>query len=153
MDVYMISRDKYIHDLSGAGAKAYGGRWNKPGTAALYTSEVRSLALLELIVHFNSSAAFNMNYYFVCIEIDESKIMHVNPHVLPENLSGLNLHSLWNITESYFSSKELLGIKVPSIIVPKEYNFVLNPLSFYYNDVRIAHNEPAVIDARLNKLH
>lgn len=153
MKVYRISRDKYIHDLSGVGAKTHGGRWNKPGTSALYTSEARSLALLELIVHFNSLAAFNLNYYFAIIEIDENQIMNVDSHVLPKNLDGINLHSLWNITESYFTSSEILGIKVPSIIVPNEYNFVLNPLSFHYNNVRIVQTEPVVIDARLYKLH
>jgi RES domain-containing protein len=151
MVVYRIARDKYIHDLSGEGAKMHGGRWNKPGTPALYTSQVRSLALLELVVHFNSAAAFAMNYNFACIGIDERRIIDVDLQILPSTLAGLNNHSLWDITETYFANKDILGVRVPSIIIPQEFNIVLNPLSFQYNDIVILNIESAGIDGRLQR--
>jgi RES domain-containing protein len=51
MHVYRIAKTAFINDLSGMGAKIYGGRWNKKGTALIYASENRSLAFLELLVH------------------------------------------------------------------------------------------------------
>ncbi|MBK7637232.1 MAG: RES family NAD+ phosphorylase [Saprospiraceae bacterium] len=75
MEVYRICRSKYSNDLSGEGAKLYGGRWNRPGIAALYTSESRALALLELIVHFNSANALCLDYDFLALSIDETQIV------------------------------------------------------------------------------
>ena len=36
-------------DLSGAGAKATGGRWNAAGLAVVYPSQMRALACLETV--------------------------------------------------------------------------------------------------------
>jgi RES domain-containing protein len=52
MLVYRIVKNRArVNDLSGTGAFMNGGRWNYEGTYALYTSEYRSLALLETLVH------------------------------------------------------------------------------------------------------
>ena len=51
MIVFRLAKKQYTHKLSGEGAELYGGRWNSVGTPMLYTSESRSLALLELAVH------------------------------------------------------------------------------------------------------
>jgi len=49
--VYRIAKTRYIYDLTGAGARLYGGRWNQKGIGMIYTSENRSLASLEFLVH------------------------------------------------------------------------------------------------------
>ena len=51
MLVYRIAKSKYIHDLSGMGARLYGGSWNHKGVAEVYTSESRALATVEYLVH------------------------------------------------------------------------------------------------------
>jgi RES domain-containing protein len=47
MYLYSVVRNKYLYDLSGAGSKLFGGRWNSPGIPPLYTSASKSLAVLE----------------------------------------------------------------------------------------------------------
>src|SRR5947209_168483 len=42
--------------FSGEGARRYGGRWNSVGTPMVYTSESRSLAALEILVHLEGPA-------------------------------------------------------------------------------------------------
>ncbi|MCA9448346.1 MAG: RES family NAD+ phosphorylase, partial [Candidatus Omnitrophica bacterium] len=54
MEVFRVAREAYKTDLSGTGARINGGRWNSPGKAVLYTSENRSLAILETLVHITS---------------------------------------------------------------------------------------------------
>lgn len=51
MKLYRIATTAHIKDLSGAGARLYGGRWNEKGVAVIYTSESRALAVLEYLVH------------------------------------------------------------------------------------------------------
>ena len=50
-DVYRITKDRYANDLSGNGARLYGGRWNSKGVPVVYAGEHRSLCLLEFLVH------------------------------------------------------------------------------------------------------
>ena len=57
-------------DLSGAGAKATGGRWNEAGAAVVYTSESRALACLETVVHLNA-AGLPLNRYLVEVTIPD----------------------------------------------------------------------------------
>ncbi len=55
MKVFRIAKKEFIADLSGEGARLYGGRWNKKGSSVLYTSESRSLATVEYLVHLPMS--------------------------------------------------------------------------------------------------
>ena len=57
-------------DLSGAGAKATGGRWNAVGLAVVYTSQTRALACLETVVHLNAGG-LPLNRYLVEITIPD----------------------------------------------------------------------------------
>ena len=49
MLIYRFGLKKFIGDLSGQGAKIYGGRWNSVGNSMLYTSYSPSLAMLSQI--------------------------------------------------------------------------------------------------------
>jgi len=50
-EVYRITKERYSEDLSGAGARRFGGRWNSRGVPVVYASQHRSLCLLEFLVH------------------------------------------------------------------------------------------------------
>ena len=57
-------------DLSGAGAKATGGRWNEVGAPILYDSETRALACRETVVHLNSGG-LPLNRYLVAMAVPD----------------------------------------------------------------------------------
>ncbi len=54
MTVYRFANYKYASDISGTGAKIFGGRWNFEGWPVLYTSEHISLGLLEILANTDS---------------------------------------------------------------------------------------------------
>jgi RES domain-containing protein len=149
VELFRITREEYADDLTSAGAKKYGGRWNRPGLAALYTSEARSLALLELLVHFNSISALRQNYVFITFEIEKEEIITVEDIELPVNLISFNNERLWQITDDYFLEKNTLALRVPSVIIPMEYNVILNPNHPDLKNVRRIRQESAILDKRL----
>ena len=55
MIVYRLTSGDHIKDLSGTGAKLYGGRWNSAGLHAIYSTENISLAILEVLVHVKTA--------------------------------------------------------------------------------------------------
>ena len=80
MQVYRIAKKRYRRDLSGSGARLYGGRWNKKGTALIDTSESRSLATLEYLVHASSLSSLPIDLYLACMEIPDS----ITPKQIPK---------------------------------------------------------------------
>lgn len=148
MLVYRIARDTYIEDFSGEGARLYGGRWNRPGLAVLYTSQARSLALLELLVHFSSISAMQLPYSYAVLDVPNEFVVELPTGSLPKNLHLYNQTELWSITEHYFMKEDTLALRVPSVLVCGEYNYLLNPAHALYKKIRCLSIDNAVLDER-----
>lgn len=129
MVVFRIARSKYIRDLSGTGAKRFGGRWNPKGLAVLYTSKHRSLAILELLVNANMQAL-----------PDDLSLLELNIPDQPESSAEISVRDLpknwrsspapFNLAEiggDWISSGSSLTLTVPSAVVPEEQNILINP--------------------------
>lgn len=149
MIVYRIAQTKYAQDITGSGAKKYGGRWNRPGVAALYTSQQRSLCMLELLVHFNAQAAFKQDYSFMTIDIGESDMVDLSHMQYTASDLFLNNESLWRITDKHFAIDKKSAIKVPSVIIPQEFNIIINPEHSSFGANNLKQIEKAVVDHRL----
>jgi len=128
MLVYRISRHKYADDISGTGAGLYGGRWNPVGLNLLYTAGSISLACLEYLAH---------NFHILSSQdICLSKIK-IATEVSVETVSLKNLPNDWRELSYTPSGTQKIGkqfiaqgkhyvLQVPSVIVPDEYNYLLN---------------------------
>jgi RES domain-containing protein len=118
-------------DLSGAGAKTTGGRWNAEGDALVYTSETRALACLETLVHLNAGG-LPLNRYLVSVTIPDSVWavartetpgrLPVGWDADPAGRASIQFGSAW------IRSGSSALLRVPSVIVPDEYNVLINPL-------------------------
>lgn len=123
MLLYRIAKKQFVEDLSGYGARLYGGRWNEKGYSAVYTSSSLSLCMCETLVHCDKSV-IPQNMFFAEMEIPDSLIpnefFQFDESVEP-SIAGT----------SWLKEKSSVAIKVPSFILPKEYskdfNIVLNP--------------------------
>lgn len=117
-------------DLTGAGAKHTGGRWNTKGNALVYASSSRALACLETIVHLGAGS-LPLNRYLVRIDIPDevwnnSTVLDlptapVGWDALPEGMVSLNFGNSW------LASHASAILLVPSIVVSEEQNVLINP--------------------------
>lgn len=139
MKLYRIVRDEFKEDLSGRGSFLFGGRWNSEGVHALYTSQHRSLALLETLAHVPISALREHIYYLLEIEVKDSKAF--------EEIAFTQ--NSQEIGDQFLKKREALGFKAPSIIFKEEFNFIVNPLhESFSKQVKIAKSSKLEIDKR-----
>jgi RES domain-containing protein len=144
--VYRLVRaERAAEMLSGEGARLYGGRWNPPGTAAVYAAESRALAVLETFVHVTLEARAMR---FVLITLTLPARVRVERYASgrpPPTLAASQEVGRTRLA----GSRPPLAFVVPSVIVPQECNFVLCPRHARFADVRVVAREPFSFDERL----
>lgn len=147
--VYRISKTKYISDLNGTGAKLFGGRWNTKGNGILYTAENIALCALETLVHISTSTL--QDFSIATIQIpDEASVETLESDQLPNNWDKYPAPAiLAQVGDRWLQSNLSLLLRVPSVIVPQEFNVLVNPLHPEFSRVNLANVEPFVFDERL----
>ncbi len=153
MKIFRIEREKYLKTcLSGLGASMTNGfRWNSLNTKLVYTAESRALAMLEVSVHLDLSEDLPLDRYFVEIEIpDDLTVFEVYIKDLPD---------VWNsnppnyitqlIGDDFVHEAEAAVLKVPSSIVPQEFNYLIYPNHPDAKKIRMINTTHLVFDQRL----
>jgi RES domain-containing protein len=149
MIVYRIAKGRYINDISGFGAKKYGGRWNNVGIAMLYTSENISLSVLENLANANKRYGMT-DFNLAKIKIDSDLIEEIKTKNLDLNWKlGLSSQVSRLIGDNWIRENKNLVLKVPSAIVDQEYNYLINPEHKDFNKVKIISVTNFKFDERL----
>lgn len=150
MHVYRIAKKSYINDLSGTGARLYGGRWNHVGTSLLYTSSTRALATVEFLVHV-PPANLPPHLCLATINIpDTLKIETLSTSKLPPNWrQNPPVKTLADIGNAWVNSERSLALAVPSAVVLHEYNILINPNHVDIRHIKLISTEPYRLDERL----
>ncbi len=151
MQLYRIAKDTFIKDLTGIGAKTVGGRWNRKGTAILYTSTTAALSTLEVLAHL-PPAYFPDDMAMAIIEIPDKEVSVLDTSLLPKEWNQIPPPTtLHEITEDWIENNNSLGLVVPSIIVPREQNVLINPLHPNFSKLKLKEIEAYSFDSRLLK--
>lgn len=147
MIFYRLTTTEFANDLSGDGAKIYGGRWNNVGMASVYMSEFISLSILEILVRANK---FNSpdTYTLLNIQIPDHSIKTIELKKLKPGWPAHIEYTRW-IGDEFLKENQTLVLKVPSAIVPEEHNFLINPLHAAFKKVKIVSTELLELDKRL----
>jgi RES domain-containing protein len=152
MILYRIVKCTYADDLSGTGARLYGGRWNSEGKPAVYLASSRSLAVLEVLVHLPPLMIPN-DYCLVEIEVPDNNITQITIDQLPANWKDISPPVVLRQTGDEFLKKQTnLLMKVPSAIVPAEFNFLVNTRHPDMKKVKVLKSQPFNFDERLSPL-
>ncbi len=139
MIIYRISSIKYSNDLSGTGAGLYGGRWNPRGVNLLYTAGSISLACLEYLAH-NFHVMQTTSICLSKIETPaDSTIQEVAKNELPKDWKEKSYEpfSTQQLGLAFSEHSQSYILKVPSAIVPDEFNYLLNPMHPQHNQTII----------------
>ena len=144
----IVREDHGSTAFDGEGAWRFGGRWNSRGTRTVYTSATLSLAALETLVHLNPPVAFK--YVAIPIEFDEA---------LVETFATSDLPADWNeeppppstaeIGDRWVKESRSAVLELPSVIIPAEPNYLLNPTHSDFKRIRIGKPTPFSFDPRL----
>ncbi len=153
MNLYRIAKQAFADDLTGEGARLYGGRWNRQGVAALYTSESIALAAMEVLVHV-AAADLPDDLQLVTIHVPDDAAMNViQPEELPEGWRQYPPPVIVSeMGTQWLEKREKLLLRIPSVVIPREWNVLLNPKNPEFTSVKILSVEPFGFDKRLKKV-
>ncbi|MEZ8959573.1 RES family NAD+ phosphorylase [Vibrio lentus] len=125
--IYRIVKEKRADTaMDGNGARLYGGRWNSIGRPAVYVAGSESLAILEILVHLKNTKVLD-SYVLFTLELDEEDALLLKNEDLPSNWKEepAPLETA-EIGDQWLSSNNSLALAVPSVVVPRELNYILN---------------------------
>lgn len=129
---------------SGEGARIHGGRWNSKGRAVVYASESISLAVLEQLVHVEDPAILDA-FVVVSASLDEAMVEILSPSSLPD---GWRAHPappfLKEIGDAWLSEGRSLALRVPSVTVRGQHNYLINPTHPDFTNIKVF--EPELLD-------
>lgn len=150
LTTWRLTRPQYVETaLSGEGSARYPGRWNTRGDRVVYVSEHLSLATLEVLAHAENLEMLNQ---YVALEV-----------TLPESITTLDeLPDTWQqnpppdstrqLGHKWLSEGNTLVLKVPSVLIPTEHNYLINPSHEAFAEVSVAGPVPLPFDSRLLKI-
>lgn len=153
MKVYRIEREKYLETtLSGTGASmAKGFRWNSFNTKLVYTAESRALATLEIAVHLDLAEDLPNDRYYVEINIPENLLtLEVKIEDLPDDWNSKPPSLTTQIIgDDFVFENDAAILKVPSSIVPEEFNYLINPNHPDSKKIKVTSKISMKFDSRL----
>jgi RES domain-containing protein len=148
--VYRTAKTQYIDDLTGMGARLYGGRWNHQGIGMVYTAESRAIATVEYLVH----VPLSLLPHDVSMET-----LHIPDRITSKTIAPGDLPAYWRdypappalayLGMRWALSRETLLLRLPSAVVAHAWNVLINPLHSDVPQVTIAQVEPYQFNGRL----
>ncbi len=149
---WRITKEKYAGKaFDGEGAQLQGGRWSSPGTRIVYTAGSQSLAILEILVHLQQTEVLS-SYVIFEVEFPEKFVETLAPSSLPKNWrTSPAPPTTLAIGDGWIKKSSSAVLRVPSVIVPSEYNFLINPAHSDFGGITIGDQKPLDADARLLK--
>ncbi len=149
MEVFRISAAQYAEQLTSSGNA---NRWNQSGQSVIYTGSSRSLSTLELVVH-RSAIKPTITYKVMVLSIadDDRLINQIKTNDLPINWrSMIHYPDLQRLGSDWYTSQSALVLKVPSAVIPQEFNYVINlKHPDFEKHVKLIRTEPYFWDDRL----
>ena len=141
MRVVRVTKRKHL-DLSGIGASITGSRWNSVGKQMVYTGSCGALAVLEYLTHV-PTGVLPASLMLMQIEIPDTLKIEVVPDV-PGDPTAFT-----RIGDDWLDSNSTAVLQVPSVLVPRQKNYLLNPNHKLFGAISVVESNPFAFDSRL----
>ena len=113
--------------FSGDGGIYVAGRWNYKGTKVVYCSDSIALSTMEWLAH-NGLSVSGFSYCKYSIEIPDAKIQTFTASQMPQGWDAAPSTDVSReFAKNHLFETDLLAIAVPSVMIPEEFNLVINP--------------------------
>ena len=150
VSVYRIVNAQWLAQaFDGEAAKRYPGRWNSRGVPMVYTASSRALAMLEILAHFKAEDLLRAHFRIIeavvpvkCISKRRGR-WPKDWQAFPAPISARAIGDRW------VRDDLSVAMAVPSALVPKEHNYLLNPHHPDFRRVVIKKPEWIEFDPRL----
>ena len=150
MEIFRIVHSKWANSLTASG---YAARWNSTGLFVIYAAENCSLACLENLVHRNGFGN-DSDYSLLTISFPKAiKTQEIDPKILPKDCNNTteNGHLICRaIGDSWIRNQQSAILFVPSAIIPKERNVLINPNHSDFKKIKF-YKQQFAFDKRLIK--
>jgi RES domain-containing protein len=116
-------------DLSGEGARGASGRWHTMGRPVVYLAENPASAMLERVVHLtdkNEEGILPSFFQLLQISVPDEILIKPLSTLAPIDWRD-HFESTRPIGDTWLASLETPLARVPSAIVPRTWNYLLNP--------------------------
>jgi RES domain-containing protein len=147
----LVPSDHAATAFDGEGARLFGGRWNSKGVALVYASSHKSLAALETRVHIDATSK-TKSYKAIAFHFDDA-LMEVLPlRALPTDWrEEPPPPSTQQLGDAWVKAAKSAILAVPSIIIPDELNYMINPTHSDFAKIIIDKATDFSFDQRLFK--
>lgn len=147
---WRLTKTKHLQDaFDGEGPRRYGGRWSSPGRRVVYVSESLALAVLEVLVHVQDAAILPA-YSTIRVTFDDALVISVNPSSLPKTWrQSPSPPEAQAIGDAWVDAGSSAILELPSAVVEREHNYLINPAHKDFNRVAIGPAVPYEFDRRL----
>ena len=138
--------------FDGEGTRPFGSRWVPKGLPAIYTSSTLSLAALEFFVHTDPDL---LPAHLVAISADvpdDSIVREIALSGLPRTWRKIPAPAeLQALGRSWIVAGKTMVLSVPSVVVPVERNYVLNPAHPEFHRIHTGEAQDFSFDPRMWK--
>lgn len=150
MVIIRIALKKYAKELFASGVP---GRWNSEGKKVIYGAESLSLAALETMIRRNG-AGFNKNFATMFIDVPEDlTITPIDIRKLPKDWNDPLDYSICQpLGDQWYEENKSPILKVPSAIIPREYNYVINSTHKDYTRIKLFDVAEFIPDPRIEDI-
>src|SRR5690606_34382416 len=119
------------------------------GIAVIYTGQNISLCMTEVAVHMPLGIV-PKDYELITIEIPDEEIQELRKSELPEDWRlSLSMNETQEIGNRFVKKSAKMVLKVPSMVVQGEFNYLINPRHKNHKKIKIKKVEPFRFDERL----